>query len=191
MAGSMIVCEGCGAVCNTEDGYCKSCWKKLPCESEDNDGVLEGIGHSDWKEFIEKKADSYMPVFQKNEGKKFFVSMNWAAFLLQFNWLFYRKMYKVAAICYALTFVAIALFALVFSIPYSAEVQTLQEPIRAYEEYIDKGGDTTLYTANGDPYKPDVVINGRKAKDRVNEIQLEVCLKSSVTGDIRICFLTG
>lgn len=191
MAGSTVICEGCGAVCNTEDGYCKSCWKKLPNESAENDGVLEGIGHSDWRDFIEKNTDYYMPIYQKNEGKKIFASMNWAAFFFGNNWLFYRKMYKVAMVCYALTFVLIAVFALLFSVPYSAEIQALQEPISAYEEYIDRGGDKVLYTPSGDAVTPEIVEEYYRAQDRLMSIQLDICLYSILAVFVLQPFVMG
>ncbi len=178
MAGSTVICEGCGAVCNTEDGYCKSCWKKLPNESEDNDGVLEGIGHSDWKNFIEKKTDYYMPIFQKHEGKKFFISMNWAAFFLRFDWLFYRKMYKVAALLYILTNVLVLALSFVFGLTYTDELKALQVPLDAYHEYIDQGGDRTLYTPSGDPVTPDIVKEGYRADREIRDIKMDITLKS-------------
>ncbi len=174
MAGCFVTCEGCGAVCNTEDGCCKSCWKKLPNASEDNDGVMEGIGHSDWRNFIEKNTDYYMPIFQKNEGKNVFISMNWAAFFLGNNWLFYRKMYKIAIACCALSVVAMALFALLFSFPHVAEVQALQETISVYEEYLENGGEKVAYTSSGDTYTPEIVLDGSHAKNKLTDIRLTI-----------------
>ena len=92
MSGMTVVCENCGAVCNTEDGYCKACWKKLTADNAEEDHILDGIGESEWKAFIEKNTDYYMPIFKKHEGKKCFVSMNWSAFFLGCSWLFYRRM---------------------------------------------------------------------------------------------------
>lgn len=191
MAGSTVICEGCGAVCNTEDGYCKSCWKKLPCESEDNDGVLEGIGHSDWKEFIEKKTDYYMPVFQKNEGKKVFISLNWAAVLFGNNWLFYRKMYKAAIAAYAVNFVLLILLTLLFTIPFFPEIQALREPISAYEDYIENGGEKVLYTPDGDTVTPEIVKEYYRADARISDIEWSVSRKSTLTAAIIQPLLLG
>ncbi len=178
MAGTTIICENCGAVCNTDDGYCKSCWKKLTNESAEDDHILEGIGESDWKNFIEKNTDYYMPVYQKNEGKKFFISMNWAAFFLRFDWLFYRKMYKAAVIFYVMTNVLFVVLSLLIGLTYTDELKELQVPLDAYHEYIENGGDRTLYTPSGDPVTPDIVKEGYRADSEIQDIKMSIILKS-------------
>ncbi len=178
MSGMTVICENCGAVCNTEDGYCKSCWKKLAGTSNEDDHILEGIGESDWKNFIEKKTDYYMPIFRKHEGKKWFISMNWSAFFLRFNWLFYRRMYKAAALFYVLTIVLFLVISLLFGFTYADELKELQVSVDAYHEYLDKGGDEVRYTPHGVAVTPDIVKKGQRAEWDIQDIKLAITWKT-------------
>ncbi|MBE6763924.1 MAG: DUF2628 domain-containing protein [Ruminococcaceae bacterium] len=176
MSGTTVICENCGAVCNSHDGYCKECWKKLPSNEDSDDHILDGFGESDWSSFIEKNTEYYMPIFKKNEGKKWFVSLNWSAFLLRYDWLFYRRMYKVAILLYLITsLVLMPLMTLLFTVPYLDEIQPLKEPIAAYEQYLEDGGQRIVYNGN-ESYKPEVVINGERAKYEMSTISTFVRL---------------
>ncbi len=174
MSGMTVICENCGAVCNSEDGYCNTCWKKLTADNAGEDHILEGIGESDWKAFIEKNTDYYMPIFKKHEGKTFFVSMNWAAFFMSYDWMFYRRMYKAAAVFYLLTTLLMPIMMLLFATPYSNDIQSFQESITAYNEYVDAGGEDVMYTENGKAYTPDIVEQAEEARSELNGIAVAI-----------------
>ncbi len=159
MSHRSIVCEHCGAVCNEDDGYCKNCWKKLtPASGEAY--ILEGAGHSQWADFIDKNKERYMRVFQKNEGKTVFVGWNWAGFVFGLNWMFYRKMYKTALICYLILYVLSLLVVPIVALPYIPALRETQQQIEICEEYIDKGLDNKLVeNADGELCEPRVAKN--------------------------------
>ncbi len=93
------VCKNCGATYIESDGYCKNCWTKV----SDDVPQIKGLAKCEWDKYIGKNADRYMGIFEKNEGKKAFFSLNFAALLFSFNWMFYRKMYKYALIYLLIT----------------------------------------------------------------------------------------
>ena len=92
------ICEHCGATYIVSDGYCRKCWKRIPTTTSPKEELLDGVKKADWHFFIDKNASRYVDIYAKNEGKKFFISWNWAAFFFSTNWMFYRKMYKKAVI---------------------------------------------------------------------------------------------
>lgn len=47
---------------------------------------------------IEKNSDRYVEIYEKNEKKKTFVSLNFAAMFFSIYWFFYRKMYLYGTI---------------------------------------------------------------------------------------------
>ncbi len=178
MSGTTVICENCGAMCNTDDGYCKHCWKKLVGDTAEDDHILDGIGESDWKNFIEKNTDYYMPIFKKHEGKTIFASMNWSAFFLRYEWMFYRRMYKAAAIFYLLTFVLMAVLMFMYAIPYTDDIQSLQETVTAYNEYIDAGGENVIYSEDNNSYTPKIVKEAKKARSELNDIATKIELRA-------------
>lgn len=63
-------------------------------EYRNSDGEeINGIPVSEYMTFIENNESRYIEIFKKNEKKKWFLSMNWAAFFFSVYWMFYRKMY--------------------------------------------------------------------------------------------------
>ncbi len=172
-----IVCTHCGTVGNTKDGYCKNCWKTFEGVATREDAVIDGINKSDWEAFIGKKADRYLKVFAKNNGKKWFISFNWAAALLSFSWMFYRRMYKFAIMGYAALLLLSTLFSLLLMLPHREEVKELQSTIAAYESYIDHGGETVLTDANGERYSPQIVKDGAAAEKALIEIDSSIARK--------------
>jgi len=58
-----------------------------------SDETINGQSKVDVLNFIGNNNGRYYEIFHKNSGRKFFLSMNWAAFFLSVYWLFYRKMY--------------------------------------------------------------------------------------------------
>ncbi|MBR5134721.1 MAG: DUF2628 domain-containing protein [Clostridia bacterium] len=189
--GTIITCENCGTVGNTDDGYCKNCWKKLVPETEEDDAIIEGIGRSAWKDFIDKNHAYYLPIFEKNEGKKIFVKINWAALFFGTRWLFYRKMYKITAMLYALMAVVSLLLVAVFTLVYAGEVKELQVTVDSYEAYVAAGGETVAYGIHGDAFTPQIVKDGWRAQDRIDTIQMMITLYTSLIVGVVYMLVTG
>lgn len=191
MNDSMVKCEQCGSICNIKDGYCKKCWKKLPVkEEQQSDYIIDGMGQAELENFIEKNSARYISVFKKNNGKKFFLSFNWAAFFFCVSWLLYRKMYKYAIIAFLISGLLTVLLSAVFYIPYLDEVSQLNESIVAVDSYLENGGKTILTNIDGSTYSPDVVTKGFEAKRRVSEIETSVASKTLIIIPI-YCILFG
>lgn len=104
---------------------------------EKNEELLDGIKKSDWHWFIDKNASRYVDIYAKNEGKKFFLSWNWAAFFFNIKWLFYRKMYKIAVLFILLYSVINIIAVLLISTAYMEELKPLYKLIKDYEENYD------------------------------------------------------
>lgn len=129
-------CEHCGATYIVSDGYCKECWKRIPTSASPKEELLDGVKKADWHFFIDKNASHYVDIYTKNEGKKFFLSWNWAAFFFEFNWLCYRKMYKFACLYIILDLIlAIALTAVGVGI-YAPKLEPHYQNVAAYEEAV-------------------------------------------------------
>lgn len=128
------VCKNCGATYIESDGYCKNCWTKVV----DDVPQIKGIPKCEWDKHIGKNADRYMDVFEKNEGKKVFFSLNFAAFLFGFNWMFYRKMYKFALIHLLITVLfTFAVYGAVYGI-YKNDIVLYQKLEEPYITYINE-----------------------------------------------------
>lgn len=181
MNNSVVKCEQCGAICNIKDGYCKKCWKKLPANDEQqNDYIIDGVGQAELENFIEKNSARYISVFKKNNGKKFFLSINWAAFFFAVSWLLYRKMYKYAIVAFLSSTLLTILLSVAFYIPHLNEISQLNESIVAVDNYLEGGGKTILTNSDGSTYSPDVVIKGFEAEKKVIEIENSVATKTLI-----------
>lgn len=55
--------------------------------------TIHGISKSEMASFISCNQERYMRIFKKNENRKFFLQINFAAMFLSVYWMFYRKMY--------------------------------------------------------------------------------------------------
>ena len=62
------------------------------------DETLHGHAKADVISFIDNNNGRYYEIFKRNEDRRFFLNMNWAAFFLSVYWLFYRKMYMIGLI---------------------------------------------------------------------------------------------
>ncbi|MBE7001944.1 MAG: hypothetical protein E7421_04510 [Ruminococcaceae bacterium] len=179
MDNSTKTCPNCGATCKAKDEYCKSCWKKFGTETAD-DSVTESMNQSewvDWELFIEKNADRYIETYKKNENKKIFAHINWAALCFGLNWVLYRKMTKVAVVSFVIMSFVFLLIFTVSLLPYRTEIKSLYEDIKPYEEYLDRGGKTVLIDAQGRPYSPEFVQKGASAQNKLAKIQIKGQLK--------------
>lgn len=164
------ICPYCGATVPAGDGLCPSCWKKLTDAPAEQDGVLEGYNRSQWVAFIGKNADRYVSVFEKHEGKRWFVHFNWMAALFSTSWMFYRKMYRYAIIAYVLSFLLTSLFVMAALVPQKQELREMTAAISAYEEYVDQVGVIDMST--------EVVRKGIEAERRLVEMYAERLLLS-------------
>ena len=168
----IVICEFCGARCKLKDGFCQSCWKKLPsqAETETEDFIIDGIGQSEWEAFIERNTDHYIPVYKKHEGKKVFLHMNWAASFFGLNWVLYRRMYKFAVLSFiGVTFFTVLLYTM-FLMPHMKEIKELIPVVVTHRQYLEMGGPTILYDEQGVAYTPDSVREGFDASRRYNDI---------------------
>jgi len=172
------ICEHCGAVCHDDDGFCKSCWKKLSTDSSQDDAILEGHGLSEWETFIGKKSSRYMAIYKKNEGKTVFLSMNLAALFFGINWMLYRGMYKYAIICRLLALVVLVATILCVTLPYVDDIHAVQEQLVPYQEYIDNGGERIIYTQDGESYFPDIVVEGDRLSRQLSNIHFTIMWQS-------------
>lgn len=184
---SMVRCEQCGAICNIKDGYCKKCWKKLPVKDEQEDFIIEGIGQAEWERFIDKNSARYVAVFKKNNGKNFFLNINWSAFFFGINWMLYRKMYKFAIVSFFASALLTLILTVLFYIPYIDEIATLNNDIIAMDEHLENGGEKHFVDSDGITHYPEVVKKAFEAERRMDEIELGVTLKSLLS--VPICCL--
>lgn len=88
-----IRCTECGAKCLDTDTFCGNCHATLNVQGKRYEDPIEGIDVSLWRQFIGKKSETFLRLYRKNEGKKFFLDFNPYAFLFKSGWFFYRKMY--------------------------------------------------------------------------------------------------
>lgn len=173
-----VTCENCGTVCFEKDGYCKSCWKKLPVAAEQEDYIIDGLGQAEWEDYIEKNTVYYMDVYKKNEGKKFFLHINWSAFFFGFNWVLYRKMYAVACVGYLISFLLSVLFSIALIIPHIDEIKVWNADIASFQAYLDNGGETVLTDEYGDLYSPEIVQTGARAEKELYGLETKIVLKT-------------
>lgn len=141
-------CPNCGAPFIKGDSYCRTCEAPLQYTPTSEEATMYGIAKSDWHLFVDKNSSRYVEVFSKNEDKKIFFNMNWAAMFFNIYWMFYRKMYKYAFIYLIITTVfSIGLTALVTATikPELLEARKIIEP---YNQYIDNTNE--LYGAYSD-----------------------------------------
>lgn len=128
------VCKNCGATYIESDGYCKNCWTKV----SDDVPQIKGLAKCEWDKYIGKNADRYMGIFEKNEGKKAFFSLNFAALLFSFNWMFYRKMYKYGLIYLLITVLfTFAVYGAVYGI-YKNDIVLYQKLEAPYIDYVNE-----------------------------------------------------
>ena len=64
----------------------------------DPESEFDGVKAKEAVSYTQIGAKSYARKFIRSDGKKYFLSWNWGAFLLAPAWFFYRKLYKVGFI---------------------------------------------------------------------------------------------
>lgn len=112
-------CDHCGVLCRQSATYCNNCGASFV--KVEGDGVKleldneleEGVSYSEARTFIDKNPDRFISVFQKNKGKKWFVSLNLPALFLTPFWILYRKMYKNFALYIGGSFVSVIISMLI------------------------------------------------------------------------------
>lgn len=135
-------CEFCGSTYLESVKECPNCGKK---EIEKEKVFLDGIDYNEWMRFIGKDSERYIKVFTKNQGKKYFISWNGAAFIFGFNWMFYRRMYKFAIYYLIITMVFTIVFSFVTILAYQGAFKDFQTKQAAYYEVVESFGDTPYY----------------------------------------------
>ena len=142
-------CPNCGATVINGDTYCRTCNTPLNYEPTPQEALLYGIKKSDLHLFIDKNSSRYVDVFAKNEGKKIFLHMNWAAMFFNIYWMFYRKMYKYAVIFLIVT--------MLFSIGVTVIATTAIKPamleskkiIAPYAQYLNNSNNYNMAFTDG------------------------------------------
>ncbi len=97
-----IMCRTCGYMCPANTDYCPSCHASILRQEHDNEQPIDGIDISQWRKFIVKNSTEYIKLFQRNDGKKVFISFNGGAFFAAPLWMIYRKMYIQGFLTYLL-----------------------------------------------------------------------------------------
>ncbi len=130
------ICDNCGAECNIRDTYCKKCSNPFPVTSMvPEDTIIDGLDNIEAHQFIDKNAGYYLGKFEKSNGKKWFVQLNWAAFIFGPTWFFYRKMYKIAVIYLAVAFAVSMLFSVTMPVVFKNAVKEYAVAQEEYEKY--------------------------------------------------------
>lgn len=113
-----MYCGKCGV--NLPEGveFCPNCGAPAKAgKPDDETGVAPGIGIDEIELFVGKNAGYYGTVFRKFNirGQETFTpTWNWSAFLFNFWWMLYRKLYLWSLLWLLLTF--IPFFGLIFMI---------------------------------------------------------------------------
>lgn len=141
MQNGVVRCQNCGAECSFNDDYCRRCYMKI----ERNNGIesqseeINGVPVSQWSNMLEKNSGRYLSIFRKNEHKRVFLHINWAAFFFTIYWFFYRKMYLYGILSLAVT-LFISLFSLLTSsLILNDDIITIRELDNQIQEIEDAG----------------------------------------------------
>ena len=172
-------CKNCGATYIFSDGYCEKCWKRIPITDSSEEDLLDGVRKAEWHYFVDRNASRYVDIYAKNEGKKFFLSWNWAAFLFGFNWLCYRKMYKFACIFIVIN---LMLTILLTAIGIGIYLPTLREHYQNIAAYEDAVG-VDILTQLNPVYSSETSVLLEKALDSQKEIG-KIALKIGGIGGV-------
>ena len=144
MNDKFIVCDNCGAKCDIDATYCKTCSHTLSHSDYFDDQIIDGIENSELKNYIGKNSDYYIEKFAKKKSK-WFIQLNFAALLFGPIWFFYRKMYKFAIIYAAILIALSSLLTLVLPTVFKTDVERYYSTKETYSDYINSGGETLLY----------------------------------------------
>lgn len=111
----MPYCSTCGSIISSDSAYCSSCGSAAqtvlnPTENQEKFPDVAGEEHLE-KAFVGGNYDYF-----RNKWSKSNSSWNWAAFLIGFAWLPYRKMYLYSSIFVAVIVLEI-LFEYAFDLP--------------------------------------------------------------------------
>jgi predicted RNA-binding Zn-ribbon protein involved in translation (DUF1610 family) len=163
-------CPNCGATVINGDTYCRTCNTPLNYEPPKQEELLYGIKKSDLHLFIDKNSSRYVDIFAKNEGKKIFFHINWAAMFFNVYWMFYRKMYK-----YAVIFLVVSLL---YSIGVTAIAATAIKPamleaekiIAPYAEYLSNSNGHNMAFTDGTVDVTEVLTAATKYDREIDKI---------------------
>lgn len=119
-----IRCSNCGEFIPEGEKYCPDCGMSV---NRENERVSEMMTNAELHSYIGKNSSRYVDIFSKNRGKSFFISFNWAAGLFGVAWLCYRKMYKYAALFFAINVLISTVLACGFALTYKEEIKAYKE----------------------------------------------------------------
>ncbi len=176
MNDKFIVCDNCGAKCDIDDTYCKSCFHTLSHSAYLDEQIIDGIENSELKNCIGKNSDYYIKKFAKNKGK-YFIQLNFAALLFGPTWFFYRKMYKFAIVYATILILLSSLLTLVLPTVFKSDVEGYYVAKETYSNYINTGGEVLLYKEA--PYSTVVIGTHptyQKIRDNLDAVQNKIRL---------------
>ena len=132
---NIIICESCGAKCDKNDVYCKSCSQPIANSVKSYEPVICGIDNIELREFIGKNSDYYFKKFTKAKGKDKFIQLNVPALLFGPYWFFYRRMYKMAIIYAVITLVLSTFLSVALPTIFSSAVDNFRTAEAEYTGY--------------------------------------------------------
>lgn len=142
------ICNNCGAPCNADDIYCKSCHQDLSKVDENNESVIEGIDNNALKEYIGKNSHYYLGKFSKAKDKKVFMQLNFSALLFGPTWFIYRKMNKLATVYIAVMVILSSILYVIMPTVFAKDVDNYYTAEKEYSDYVNAGGEVFAYDDN-------------------------------------------
>jgi hypothetical protein len=104
-----MFCVKCGRDLPEGAAYCPNCG--VPAKPEEPGGTAAGSGIDEIGLFVGKNAGYYKTIFRKfniHGVETFAPTWNWSAFLCNFFWMLYRKLYLWALLWFVLTLIPIS-----------------------------------------------------------------------------------
>ncbi|MBE6798584.1 MAG: DUF2628 domain-containing protein [Ruminococcaceae bacterium] len=205
MTEEMKICPKCETECGDTERVCYRCGYSFVSAENDEEGLDKGTDER-MRLFIDKNVDRYMDIYKKNKGKKVFVSWNWSAFFMQFNWMFYRGMYAKTVLLqmasYVLRVLVVILAVIIGVFGYAknyVKVNNVEsnytiKTVEAYsEEYSRMTHKYILLDKEGklvEGYEA-ILEDYWKAKDNMNSIDVWVVFGGSLAGVVASGVMVG
>ncbi len=161
MSDKYIICDNCGARCDIDDMYCKTCSHNILSSSvvDESARVIDGIEDEELEKYIGKHAKYYMNCFSRTK-KKWFIQFNLWAFVFGANWFFYRKMRKIAVTYVVAVTLFGCLLTLICALAFMPDLLRYSEAKEAYDEYLVaySNGEVEMFSEDFGGYDPDYKI---------------------------------
>ena len=205
MTEEMKVCPKCETECGDTERVCYRCGYSFVSEESDEADLDKGTDER-MRLFIDKNVDRYMDIYKKNKGKKVFVSWNWSAFFMQFNWMYYRGMYAKTVLLqmasYVLRVFVVMLAVLIGLLGYAKNYAKVNEvesnyTIKVVQAYSDEHQRVVNKQILVD--KDGVLVEGyeeiledyHKAQKNMNRIAVWIVLGGSLAGAVASGVMVG